>query len=57
VKEVAEIEMCKFELWELYQGQMASILQMQAFKVDENEYRNMVYTDTMFGYFNPLINE
>ena len=26
VKEIAEIEMCKFELWELYQGEMAAIL-------------------------------
>jgi len=26
VKETAEIEMCKFELWELYQGEMAAIL-------------------------------
>lgn len=26
VKEITEIEMCKFELWELYQGQVAVIL-------------------------------
>ena len=37
---------------------MAAILQMHAFKIDENEYRNIVCTDSMFRYyFNPLISE
>jgi hypothetical protein len=35
IKEIAEVEMCKFELWELYQGEVAAILQMDAFKMDD----------------------
>lgn len=49
------MEICKFELWDLYQSQIAQILQMQAFKVEEVEYRNMLYKESQFGIFNPLV--
>lgn len=57
MKEIFEIEMCKFELWELYQSQIALMLQMNEFKIDEQEYRSLIYKENKFGYFNPLIIE
>lgn len=57
IKEIVEIEMCKFELWELFESQIAQILQMSSFKVEETEYRNLLYKENVFGYFNPIINE
>lgn len=57
MKDVTEVEMCKFELWELYECQVAAILRVSDFKIDESEYKNIVYRENMFGFFNPLISD
>lgn len=44
LKEIAETEMCKFELWDLYQKQISQILQIPAFQM-EQEYKNILYKE------------
>lgn len=49
--------MCKFELWETSEAEVADILSMSAFKIDELAYRNIVFKDSQYSIFNQLLHD
>jgi len=58
VKELAEEEMTKFNIWDLYKTQIEKIINFKAYSIDEANYRNeIVFKEGQFGIFNPLIIE
>ncbi len=58
MKELAEEEMTKFNIWDLYKTQIEKIINFKAYSIDEAFYRNeIVFKEGQFGIFNPLIIE